>query len=193
MAGVRGHVRTAGTSCLFSLCLYKRPADPKSSASAAAAQPAAEFLSFSESDPRNDSSYTQPSFACGPVKAVGEGGAPEGAPPLSTAGPPMSLPPAPAASGSKPVENSRSGSSAGYKRSSSAAAATTPPADDGAKFKKKRGKWRNRYGPCWSLDTAALDTSEQDDHMPQGPLGLPEPSFHELGARRHQTPQQQRQ
>ncbi|KAJ8383293.1 hypothetical protein AAFF_G00222290 [Aldrovandia affinis] len=109
------------------------------SASAAAVQPAAEFLSFSESDPRNDSSYAQPSFARGPVKAGGEGGAPEGAPPLSVVGPPMSLPPtpapAPASSGTKPLENSRSATAA-YKRSSASsmgAAAAAGPSDEGAK------------------------------------------------------------
>ncbi|XP_061109585.1 protein AF-10-like isoform X2 [Conger conger] len=139
----------------------------KSSSSAAAVQPVAEFLAFSESDPRNDS-YAQPSFARGPAKPVGEGGAPEGAPPLSAAGPAMSLPPAPAASGSKPAENSRSGaSSAGYKRSSSSSSSSAAqPGEDGAKVKKKRGKWRNRYGPCWSLDPST---------QPELPGLLPQP------------------
>ncbi|KAJ8272866.1 hypothetical protein GJAV_G00094350 [Gymnothorax javanicus] len=141
----------------------------KSSGSTVAVQPAAEFLSFSESDPRNDSSYTQPSFTRGPVMAVEEGGAPEGAPPLSATASMMPLPPAPAASGSKPVENSRSASSAGYKRSSSSSAAAAP-AEDGTKVKKKRGKWRNRYGPCWSLDPSP---PELPSHLPQAPSATP--------------------
>ncbi|KAI1902219.1 hypothetical protein AGOR_G00042460 [Albula goreensis] len=130
----------------------------KSSSGTAAVQPAAEFLSFSESDPRNDSSYAQPSFARGPAKAGGEGGASEGAPPLSAASSLMSLPnapgpaPAPASSGNKPFENSRSGTSAGYKRSSSNSSSSNAAAGEEVKVKKKRGKWRNRYGPCWSLD-----------------------------------------
>ncbi|KAG9356074.1 hypothetical protein JZ751_000918 [Albula glossodonta] len=130
----------------------------KSSSGTAAVQPAAEFLSFSESDPRNDSSYAQPSFARGPAKAGGEGGASEGAPPLSAASSLMSLPnapgpaPAPASSGNKPFENSRSGTSAGYKRSSSNSSSSNVVAGEEVKVKKKRGKWRNRYGPCWSLD-----------------------------------------
>ncbi|XP_035285875.1 protein AF-10-like isoform X1 [Anguilla anguilla] len=143
----------------------------KSSGGAAVAQPAAEFLSFSESDPRNDSSYAQPSFARGPAKPAGEGGAPEGAPPLSAASALMSLPPAPAASGSKPAENSRSASSsAGYKRSSSSSSSAAAPGEDGAKVKKKRGKWRNRYGPCWSLDPT---TPPEPGHLPQPASAAP--------------------
>ncbi|KAG5842010.1 hypothetical protein ANANG_G00173140 [Anguilla anguilla] len=122
----------------------------KSSGGAAVAQPAAEFLSFSESDPRNDSSYAQPSFARAPACRP-ERAAPRGAP------------------------------SERRQRADVAAAAPPPPAASRRRTRARRppplvqalllflflgrrarrgrrqgeeeaGKWRNRYGPCWSLD-----------------------------------------
>ncbi|KAG7455538.1 hypothetical protein MATL_G00257830 [Megalops atlanticus] len=131
-------------------------------ASAVVVPPPAEFRSISESDPQNESSYPQLSLTWG-SKVGAVGGAPEVAPPLSAVSSPMSMPPGSASSGRKPFESCRPAASAGYKRAAKG--------EEGPKVKKKRGKWRNRYGPCWSLETPSIQ--ELSSHLLQPSSAAP--------------------
>ncbi|XP_062841402.1 protein AF-10 isoform X2 [Trichomycterus rosablanca] len=135
----------------------------KTSSGGSAAQPASDFHGFSsESGLRAGDSYTPPSFGRCLMKGGAEGAASEGMPPLNTFGSMMSLPQnaAPASGSSKHYENSHSAggepASAGFKRaqpssssSSSSAASSSSAVDEGVK-KKRRGNWKNRYGPCFT-------------------------------------------
>ncbi|XP_034145124.1 protein AF-10 isoform X2 [Esox lucius] len=139
---------------------------------------------------RGGDSFSPPSFSRCLVKP-GEVTAPEGMASLGTFGSMMSLPASGGITGSKLYENSHSeptgnvASTAGYKRpqpsssssSSSSATSSAGPGigvggggggggsegggEEGVKGKKKRGNWRNRYGPCFNVpDSKATDGPE---------------------------------
>uniref|UniRef100_A0A3B5B4B1 MLLT10 histone lysine methyltransferase DOT1L cofactor n=1 Tax=Stegastes partitus TaxID=144197 RepID=A0A3B5B4B1_9TELE len=134
----------------------KTPSAPSSS----------DFLSFSDSSLRPGGGTTfssPPSFSSCLVKPSSEGGASEGTTTLF--GSLMSATSA-SAVGGKLYENSHSHTasettslvgSTGYKRPQPSstglgiAAATAGGGEDGVK-KKKKGNWRNRFGPCFTTD-----------------------------------------
>ncbi|KAF0028195.1 hypothetical protein F2P81_019282 [Scophthalmus maximus] len=134
----------------------KTPSAPSSS----------DFLSFSDSSLRPGSGTTfssPPSFSSCLVKPSSEGGASEGTTTLF--GSLMSATTA-SAVGGKLYENSHShtasetpslGGSAGYKRPQPTGSgpgiggAVAGGGEDGVK-KKKKGNWRNRFGPCFTTD-----------------------------------------
>ncbi|XP_026217843.1 protein AF-10 [Anabas testudineus] len=134
----------------------KTPSAPSSS----------DFLSFSDSSLRPGGGTTfssPPSFSSCLVKPSSEGGASEGTSTLF--GSLMSATTA-SAVGGKLYENSHShtasemtslGGSAGFKRAQPSSSgpgiggAVTGGGEDGVK-KKKKGNWRNRFGPCFTTD-----------------------------------------
>ncbi|TSL10157.1 Protein AF-10 [Bagarius yarrelli] len=135
----------------------------KTSSSNSVAPPSSDFISFTDSNLRGGDTYTQASFSR-LVKGGAESGSSEGMATLSTFSSLVPLPPnsgsGSASSSSKHYDNSHSGggelASAGYKRpqpssssSSSSAASSSSTGEEGVK-KKKRGNWRNRYGPCFT-------------------------------------------
>ncbi|KPP76105.1 hypothetical protein Z043_104579 [Scleropages formosus] len=134
----------------------------KTSSSTSGVQAATEFLSFSETDLRNDS-YQQSPFGCSLAKSASDSGATESLPPPSFFESLIAQASSSVSSGGKSYENSHSTgdmrglTSAGHKRpqpSSSSGRGATGQSEEGAgKGKKRRGKWRNRYGPCWAHDT----------------------------------------
>ncbi|XP_041717596.2 protein AF-10 isoform X2 [Coregonus clupeaformis] len=154
--------------------------------------PTSDFLGFSDPSLRSGGgdSFSSPSFSRCLVKPS-EVTASECMASLSTFGSMMSLPGCVA--GGKLYENSHSeptgniASTAGYKRpsssSSSSAASSSGPGiggggegggEEGVKEKKKRGNWRNRYGPCFSVpDGKATDGPEHHT----APLPLPSSSL----------------
>uniref|UniRef100_A0A672NZF1 MLLT10 histone lysine methyltransferase DOT1L cofactor n=1 Tax=Sinocyclocheilus grahami TaxID=75366 RepID=A0A672NZF1_SINGR len=146
----------------------------KSATSGSVVQPTSDFLSFSDPSLRAGDSYTPPSFSRCHMKGGAESTASEGMVALNTFGM-MSLPQS--SSASKHYENCHpSGelgglASAGYKRpqpssSSSSATSSSSTGEDGVK-KKKRGNWRNRYGPCFTTqDSKTTDTGEHGSTMP---------------------------
>ncbi|XP_026056781.1 protein AF-10 isoform X3 [Carassius auratus] len=144
----------------------------KSATSGSVVQPTSDFLSFSDPSLRAGDSYTPPSFSRCHMKGGVESTASEGMVALNTFGM-MSLP----QSSSKHYENCHPAgelgglASAGYKRpqpssSSSSATSSSSTGEDGVK-KKKRGNWRNRYGPCFTTqDSKTTDTGEHGSTMP---------------------------
>ncbi|KAJ8010807.1 hypothetical protein DPEC_G00078970 [Dallia pectoralis] len=156
--------------------------------------PTSDFPSFSDQSlrSRGGESFSPPSFSRCLVKPS-EVTASEGLASLSTFGSMISLPASGGVTSSKLYENSHSepsssgASTAGYKRpqpasssscASSAAASSGPGigggaadgAEEGVKGKKKRGNWRNRYGPCFNVpDSKATDGLEHHT----APLPLP--------------------
>uniref|UniRef100_A0A8C9QY74 MLLT10 histone lysine methyltransferase DOT1L cofactor n=1 Tax=Scleropages formosus TaxID=113540 RepID=A0A8C9QY74_SCLFO len=134
----------------------------KTSSSTSGVQAATEFLSFSETDLRNDS-YQQSPFGCSLAKSASDSGATESLPPPSFFESLIAQASSSVSSAGKSYENSHSTgdmrglTSAGHKRpqpSSSSGRGATGQSEEGAgKGKKRRGKWRNRYGPCWAHDT----------------------------------------
>uniref|UniRef100_A0A8C7NWD2 MLLT10 histone lysine methyltransferase DOT1L cofactor n=1 Tax=Oncorhynchus mykiss TaxID=8022 RepID=A0A8C7NWD2_ONCMY len=148
--------------------------------------PTSDFLGFSDPLLRSGGgdSFSSPSFSRCLVKPS-EVTASEGMASLSTFGSMMSLPGGVA--GGKLYENSHSeltgnvASTAGYKRpssssSSSAGSSSGPSMGEGGEegVKKKRGNWRNRYGPCFSVpDGKATDGPEHHT----APLPLPSSSL----------------
>lgn len=146
----------------------------KSVTSGSVVQPTSDFLSFSDPSLRAGDSYTPPSFSRCHVKGGAESTASEGMVALNTFGM-MSLPQS--SSSSKHYENCHPAgelgglASAGYKRpqpssSSSSATSSSSTGEDGVK-KKKRGNWRNRYGPCFTTqDSKTTDTGEHGSTMP---------------------------
>uniref|UniRef100_A0A8D3DM22 MLLT10 histone lysine methyltransferase DOT1L cofactor n=1 Tax=Scophthalmus maximus TaxID=52904 RepID=A0A8D3DM22_SCOMX len=131
-----------------------------------------DFLSFSDSSLRPGSGTTfssPPSFSSCLVKPSSEGGASEGTTTLF--GSLMSATTA-SAVGGKLYENSHShtasetpslGGSAGYKRPQPTGSgpgiggAVAGGGEDGVK-KKKKGNWRNRFGPCFTTDVKPSDS-----------------------------------
>uniref|UniRef100_A0AAY4A0Y2 MLLT10 histone lysine methyltransferase DOT1L cofactor n=1 Tax=Denticeps clupeoides TaxID=299321 RepID=A0AAY4A0Y2_9TELE len=145
----------------------------KTASSSSVVQPTSDFLSFSEASLRNADSYTPSAFGRSLVKPGGEGVASEGMS-LNTFGSLMSLTPNSTSLSGKHYENSYPSSeqgtlsSAGFKRSqpsssSSSAASSSSTGEDGVKGKKKRGNWRNRYGPCFT--TQDRKTPEASEHV----------------------------
>ncbi|KAL1248737.1 hypothetical protein QQF64_022055, partial [Cirrhinus molitorella] len=146
----------------------------KSATSGSVVQPTSDFLSFSDPSLRAGDSYTPPSFSRCHVKGGAESAASEGMVALNTFSM-MSLPQN--SSSSKHYENCHPAgelgglASAGYKRpqpssSSSSATSSSSTGEDGVK-KKKRGNWRNRYGPCFTTqDSKTTDTTEHGSTMP---------------------------
>ncbi|XP_059380536.1 protein AF-10 isoform X6 [Carassius carassius] len=146
----------------------------KSATSGSVVQPTSDFLSFSDPSLRAGDSYTPPSFSRCHMKGGAESTASEGMVALNTFGM-MSLPQS--SSSSKHYENCHPAgelgglASAGYKRpqpssSSSSATSSSSTGEDGVK-KKKRGNWRNRYGPCFTTqDSKTTDTGEHCSTMP---------------------------
>ncbi|KAM9337750.1 LOW QUALITY PROTEIN: protein AF-10 [Symphorus nematophorus] len=140
----------------------KMPSAPSSS----------DFLSFSDSSLRPGGGTTfssPPSFSSCLVKPSSEGGASEGTPTLF--GSLMSATTA-SAVGGKLYENSHShtasettslGGSAGYKRpqpssSGPGIGGAAAGGEDGVK-KKKKGNWRNRFGPCFTTDVKPSESA----------------------------------
>lgn len=154
------------------LLLGSSSSSSKSATSGSVAQPTSDFLSFSDPSLRAGESYTPPSFGRCHVKGGAESGASEGMVALNTFSM-MSLP----QSSSKHYENCHPAgelgglAAAGYKRpqpssSSSSATSSSSTGEDGVK-KKKRGNWRNRYGPCFTThDSKTTDTGEHGSTMP---------------------------
>uniref|UniRef100_A0A671N7G7 Protein AF-10-like n=1 Tax=Sinocyclocheilus anshuiensis TaxID=1608454 RepID=A0A671N7G7_9TELE len=146
----------------------------KSATSGSVVQPTSDFLSFSDPSLRAGDSYTPPSFSRCHMKGGAESTASEGMVALNTFGM-VSLPQS--SSSSKHYENCHPAgelgglASAGYKRpqpssSSSSATSSSSTGEDGVK-KKKRGNWRNRYGPCFTTqDSKTTDTGEHGSTMP---------------------------
>lgn len=154
--------------------------------------PTSDFLGFSDPLLRSGGgdSFSPPSFSRCLVKPS-ELTSLEGMASLSTFGSMMSLPASGGLAGGKLYENSHSeptgnvAATAGYKRSSSsssssAASSSSGPGmgvevgEEGVKGKKKRGNWRNRYGPCFSVpDGKATDGPEHHT----APLPLPSSSL----------------
>ncbi|XP_036799626.1 protein AF-10 isoform X6 [Oncorhynchus mykiss] len=153
--------------------------------------PTSDFLGFSDPLLRSGGgdSFSPPSFSRCLVKPS-ELTSSEGMASLSTFGSMMSLPATGGVAGGKLYENSHSeptgnvAASAGYKRSSSsssssAASSSSGPGmggevgEEGVKGKRKRGNWRNRYGPCFNApDGMATDGPEHHT----APLPLPSSS-----------------
>uniref|UniRef100_A0A673G3R1 MLLT10 histone lysine methyltransferase DOT1L cofactor n=1 Tax=Sinocyclocheilus rhinocerous TaxID=307959 RepID=A0A673G3R1_9TELE len=160
----------------------------KSATSGSVVQPTSDFLSFSDPSLRAGDSYTPPSFSRCHMKGGAESTASEGMVALNTFGM-MSLPQS--SSSSKHYENCHPAgelgglASAGYKRpqpssSSSSATSSSSTGEDGVK-KKKRGNWRNRYGPCFTTqDSKTTDTGEHGSTMPSSTS--PSPSSLSVGA-----------
>ncbi|XP_077480567.1 protein AF-10 isoform X1 [Stigmatopora argus] len=141
-----------------------------SASKTASAPTSSDFLSFADSSLRTGgvtSFSSPPSFSC-LVKPSLEGGASEGTTNLFG-----SLAAAAPSVGGKLYENSHSLSacetaslsgSAAYKRPQSSstgqgiAGATTGGGEDGVK-KKKKGNWRNRFGPCFTTDVKPPESS----------------------------------
>ncbi|XP_029955446.1 protein AF-10 isoform X2 [Salarias fasciatus] len=134
----------------------KTPSAPSSS----------DFLSFSDSSLRPGGGTTfssPPSFSSCLVKPSSEGGASEGTTTLF--GSLMSATTA-SAVGGKLYENSHSHTATettGYKRPQPSSAglgigAAAAGAEDGVK-KKKKGNWRNRFGPCFTTDVKPPEPS----------------------------------
>ncbi|XP_067234801.1 protein AF-10 isoform X2 [Chanodichthys erythropterus] len=154
------------------LLLGSSSSSSKSATSGSVVQPTSDFLSFSDPTLRAGDSYTPPSFSRCHVKGGAESGASEGMVALNTFSM-MSLP----QSSSKHYENCHPAgelgglASTGYKRpqpssSSSSATSSSSTGEDGVK-KKKRGNWRNRYGPCFTTqDSKTTDTGEHGSTMP---------------------------
>ncbi|XP_073686624.1 protein AF-10 isoform X2 [Garra rufa] len=148
----------------------------KSATSGSVVQPTSDFLSFSDPSLRTSDSYTPPSFSRCHVKGGAESAASEGMVALNTFSM-MSLPQNSNSSSNKHYENCHPAgelgalASAGYKRpqpssSSSSATSSSSTGEDGVK-KKKRGNWRNRYGPCFTTqDSKTTDTGEHVSTMP---------------------------
>ncbi|XP_051970743.1 protein AF-10-like isoform X7 [Xyrauchen texanus] len=146
----------------------------KSATSGSVVQLTSELLGFSDSSLRAGDSYTPPSFGRCHMKDGAEGGASEGMVAINTFSM-MSLPQS--SSSSKHYENCHpagelgSLASAGYKRpqpssSSSSATSSSSTGEDGVK-KKKRGNWRNRYGPCFtSQDSKNLEVGDHGATLP---------------------------
>ncbi|KAI5617102.1 protein AF-10 isoform X7 [Silurus asotus] len=137
----------------------------KTSSSSSVVQPSSDFISFTDSNLRSGDTYTQSSFSR-LVKGGAESVTSDGMVALNTFSALVPLP-----QNLKHYENSHSGSgelaSAGYKRpqpssssSSSSAASSSSTGEEGVK-KKKRGNWRNRYGPCF--------TTTQENKTPEAP------------------------
>uniref|UniRef100_A0A9J7Y546 MLLT10 histone lysine methyltransferase DOT1L cofactor n=1 Tax=Cyprinus carpio carpio TaxID=630221 RepID=A0A9J7Y546_CYPCA len=150
--------------------------------------PTSDFLSFSDPSLRAGDSYTPPSFSRCHVKGGAESAASEGMVALNT----FSMITIPqSSSSSKHYENCHPAgelgglASAGYKRpqpssSSSSATSSSSTGEDGVK-KKKRGNWRNRYGPCFTTqDSKTTDTGEHGSTMPSSTS--PSPSSMSGGA-----------
>ncbi|XP_064875369.1 protein AF-10-like isoform X3 [Oncorhynchus nerka] len=147
--------------------------------------PTSDFLGFSDPLLRSGGgdSFSPPSFSRCLVKPS-ELTSSEGMASLSTFGSMMSLPASGGVAGGKLYENSLSEPTGGYKRSSSsssssAASSSSGPGmggevgEEGVKGKKKRGNWRNRYGPCFNApDGMATDGPEHHT----APLPLPSSS-----------------
>uniref|UniRef100_A0A8C1U365 MLLT10 histone lysine methyltransferase DOT1L cofactor n=1 Tax=Cyprinus carpio TaxID=7962 RepID=A0A8C1U365_CYPCA len=160
----------------------------KSATSGSVVQPTSDFLSFSDPSLRAGDSYTPPSFSRCHVKSGAESTASEGMVALNTFGM-MSLPQS--SSSNKHYENCHPAgelgglASASYKRpqpssSSSSATSSSSTGEDGVK-KKKRGNWRNRYGPCFTTqDSKTTDTGEHGSTMPSSTS--PSPSSMSVGA-----------
>ncbi|KAL1006592.1 hypothetical protein UPYG_G00074210 [Umbra pygmaea] len=142
--------------------------------------PTSDFPSFSDPSlrSRGGDSFSPPSFSRCLVKPS-EATASEGMASLGTFGTMISLPACGSIASSKLYENSHSeptgnvASTAGYKRpqpSSSCSSAASCAGQgmgggegggEGVKGKKKRGNWRNRYGPCFNVpDGKATDGPE---------------------------------
>ncbi|TRZ00301.1 hypothetical protein DNTS_009905 [Danionella cerebrum] len=145
----------------------------KSTTGGSMIQPSSDFLSFSDPSLRAGDTYTPPAFGRCHMKGATESGASENMVALNTFSM-MALPQS--SSSSKPYENCHatelsSLASAGYKRpqpssSSSSAASSSSMGEDGVK-KKKRGNWRNRYGPCFTTqDSKTTDATEHVSTMP---------------------------
>ncbi|XP_052357255.1 protein AF-10-like isoform X5 [Oncorhynchus keta] len=153
--------------------------------------PTSDFLGFSDPLLRSGGgdSFSPPSFSRCLVKPS-ELTSLEGMASLSTFGSMMSLPASGGVAGGKLYENSLSeptgnvAASAGYKRSSSsssssAASSSSGPGmggevgEEGVKGKKKRGNWRNRYGPCFNAPDG-MATDRPEHHT--APLPLPSSS-----------------
>ncbi|KAM3593067.1 uncharacterized protein V6R79_005421 [Siganus canaliculatus] len=142
-----------------------------SASKTSSAPSSSDFLSFSDSSLRPGAGTTfssPPSFSSCLVKPSSEGGASEGTTTLF--GSLMSATTA-SAVGGKLYENSHShaaaetpalGASAGYKRPQPSnsgpgiGAAAGGAGEDGGK-KKKKGNWRNRFGPCFTTDVKPLE------------------------------------
>ncbi|XP_024135774.1 protein AF-10 isoform X1 [Oryzias melastigma] len=136
------------------------------SASKTPSAPSTDFISFTDSSLRPGSGTTfssPPSFSSCLVKPSSEGGASEGTTTLFGS---LMSPSTASAVGGKLYENSHSHTtgetpslvgSTGYKRPQPSSAglgiggAPTAGTEDGVK-KKKKGNWRNRFGPCFTTD-----------------------------------------
>lgn len=189
------HVNLSPIGWKPSLCVFRlQTASPLSlpalllsnKTSSTLTPPTSDFLGFSDPSLRSGGgdSFSSPSFSRCLVKPS-EVTASEGMASLSTFGSMMSLPGGVA--GGKLYENSHSeptgnvASTAGYKRpssssSSSAGSSSGPSMGEGGEegVKKKRGNWRNRYGPCFSVpDGKATDGPEHHT----APLPLPSSSL----------------
>ncbi|KAA0704786.1 Protein AF-10 ALL1-fused gene from chromosome 10 protein [Triplophysa tibetana] len=159
----------------------------KSVSSGSVVQPTSDFLSFSDATLRTSESYT-PSFGRSLVKSGSEGGASEGMVGLST----FSMLSQSSSSGKHyenchPVGELGGLTAASYKRpqpssSSSSATSSSSTGEDGVK-KKKRGNWKNRYGPCYtSQDGKTTDTGEHGATLPLSTSPSPS-SMSTLGGR----------
>ncbi|PWA17918.1 hypothetical protein CCH79_00004279, partial [Gambusia affinis] len=145
-----------------------------SSSKTPAAPSSSDFLSFTDPSlrPGSGTSFSSPpSFSSCLVKSSSEGGAAEGTTPLF--GSLMSATTTSAAVGGKLYENSHSHAasettslvgSTGYKRSQPAGsglgmgATVTVGGEEGIK-KKKKGNWRNRFGPCFTTDAKPAEAA----------------------------------
>lgn len=148
----------------------------KSATSGSVVQPTSDFLSFSDPSLRAGDSYTPPSFGRCHMKGGAESGASESMVALNTFSM-IPLSQSSSSSSSKHYENCHttgelgSLASASYKRpqpssSSSSATSSSSTGEDGVK-KKKRGNWRNRYGPCFTTqDSKTTDAGEHVSTMP---------------------------
>lgn len=151
-------------------------------------QPASDFQSFSEAGLRGSDSYASTPFGRCLAKPLGESGSSsssEGA----VFGSMIALPASSSTTlgggggsgGGKHFEGPHGGSgelsalaaaaAAGYKRSqpsssssSSSSSVAAASSEDGVKGKKKRGNWRNRYGPCFTTNTPEPKMPEAPDH-----------------------------
>ncbi|XP_056593836.1 protein AF-10 isoform X4 [Triplophysa dalaica] len=159
----------------------------KSVSSGSVVQPTSDFLSFSDATLRTSESYT-PSFGRSLLKSGSEGGASEGMVGLST----FSMLSQSSSSGKHyenchPVGELGGLTAASYKRpqpssSSSSATSSSSTGEDGVK-KKKRGNWKNRYGPCYtSQDGKTTDTGEHGAALPSSTSPSPS-SMSTLGGR----------
>ncbi|KAM4718600.1 protein AF-10 isoform 2-T3 [Anableps anableps] len=150
-----------------------------SASKTSAAPSSSDFLSFTDSSlrPGSGTSFSSPpSFSSCLVKSSSEGGASEGTTTLF--GSLMSATTTSAAVGGKLYENSHSHAtsettslvgSTGYKRSQPTSsglgmgAAVTAGGEDGVK-KKKKGNWRNRFGPCFTTDAKPSEAAPSLTH-----------------------------